>query len=1122
MAKYYSQTSPAWTGVQVGTIAMMPKDSTGNYYAPDGWLECNGRALDPNHYLGLYNIIQATYGGSVTGTFPSLSGTFKVPDLRDRRVVGTGRLRPDNSSPQLEQHDNGSTNTAGSTGGKNNVTLLDVASRVQLVSGSVQSTFNNTRLQQVSTQVTDGFLEVNSGFLANHTMPHWPSHSHGSQFNTTTTGAPITADRTQPGNGDTYIEGGPSAGTPYDGSQIQAVGGGSAPHSHWVSFKSTIGGTASYGSGWGDSIGRRGQNAGGNGYAANDWYQDFCVSGSGGSGSSSSSWVTTYGPAYVAGQNYVEYAANGQSFSVYYGGALIGVLQVVPGASWPLEVGGKRYYGGSLVVSGSPAYYEVQVKEEQTSGSGGGSADPANEGLIDISSGSCTIKPTATDMQWVFDMSPVDATQCTFQLDVDLDLDGTPDLKPEYQETAYMIFAGVSSDAYTPPPGGGAGDQTPDQVGPFNIGVTTASADGQVSFTLTGVSSTYSFDVEVLKTGGESVSAFPIDVGGSGSATKTGYVLDDTVSMTLEAPSSGGTAAQYEIIVKYNTSTVMTAQATITYEAAPTITMSALPTSVASGGSANVTFASSGATTIVSSNFGASTPTGQTVAVSPTATTTYTITLSNSYGSNTATTVVNVQAANAPTINMSANPTQITAGGSSAISYNCNDATTFISATSAPVDSTWDNATHSPSFASISVNPTATTIYYLTLENANGQSTQQVTLTVDPLPLPEVTLTSDVTSTQYGNDDPGDDTQALLTWSTVNTAGVTISGTSTPTDSSWNPTSASGTQSVAPTQDTTYTITATNASGSDSANVSITVITRPVVSVTVTRSYTPAVGSNSFTRVSTSTNVLEWLYLCCNEPITVGYSVTGTADTIWGGIYWGTFTDSGTNEVFDSVNTNLGSTMTGSPPVQQTSGTWSSVVPMPTENGNALGGLDAISSSKRKGIIKVEASNSAGMVAISGFRFVALQFRIARYSDYQETAYFTGSNFGINNSPQTTYNFSTVGFSADTYHDYFPALINAGTTWNCTSILVDVGSNSAELMARVINGKFLVEDLPYGTTQSVYFDDLTVHCNIADFSGPSTGWNTAATGTFEITMPGGLISTSDINTPLYEPGAGAP
>ena len=87
MAKYYSETSPAWAGVQVGTISMMPKDDAGNYYAPDGWMECNGRTINPNEYLALYQIIGTTYGGTTSGSFPSITGDFKIPDLRDRRVI---------------------------------------------------------------------------------------------------------------------------------------------------------------------------------------------------------------------------------------------------------------------------------------------------------------------------------------------------------------------------------------------------------------------------------------------------------------------------------------------------------------------------------------------------------------------------------------------------------------------------------------------------------------------------------------------------------------------------------------------------------------------------------------------------------------------------------------------------------------------------------------------------------------------------------------------------------------------------------------------------------------------------------------------------------------------------
>ena len=106
--------------------------------------------------------------------------------------------------------------------------------------------------------------------------------------------------------------------------------------------------------------------------------------------------------------------------------------------------------------------------------------------------GNALIKPTASMLQWNVQYSPVDATQITYGLDVDLGLDGTPDLQPEYQETSYMIFAGVSSSAYTAPPAPPAGDTVPDQVGPFNIGVTTASGDAVVTFVLNGVSSNYS------------------------------------------------------------------------------------------------------------------------------------------------------------------------------------------------------------------------------------------------------------------------------------------------------------------------------------------------------------------------------------------------------------------------------------------------------------------------------------------------------------------------------------------------------------------------------------------------------------------------------------------------------
>ena len=106
------------------------------------------------------------------------------------------------------------------------------------------------------------------------------------------------------------------------------------------------------------------------------------------------------------------------------------------------------------------------------------------------------------------------------------------------------------------------------------------------------------------------------------------------------------------------------------------------------------------------------------------------------------------------------------------------------------------------------------------------------------------------------------------------------------------------------------------------------------------------------------------------------------------------------------------------------------------------------------------------------------------------------------------------------YVDTSPASIPAGSTWNCTSIICHIGNTRGELFGKVINGKFLVEDITGANSDNDYVD-LTVHCNVADFTGASTNANTAATGNFAIALPAGAFATTDINT-LWEPGDGAP
>ena len=752
MSKYYSETNPAWTGVQVGTIAMMPKDSNGNYYAPDGWQECNGRSLNPNEFLALYQIIGNTYGGSAgdEASFPSITGSFNVPDLRDRRPVGTGRLRPeDASSPQLEDHDSGDTDTCGSYGGQNVLRLPDVAPRVQVV-GSPNISYNTSRTAQSSVSLSGGHIVVDSGALSNHTANSQPTHDHGNATSTTSQGGSTRIDRTNPGNGDTGFKINPRGGPSYTWPDQAGAG---AEHSHWISFKSGITGTVSYHRGWGDSIGNRGQNShissSSAAYGFNSWYNAYCVQ------------------------------ANNQ-----------------------------------------------------------------NEGNISINNGSCTIRPSHSQMSAYMQPQGADATQCSFEVGITLGLDSDPTIRPEFQETAYMIFLGVSSSAYTaPPPPADTGDNVPDAFGPLNITTSTASGTQSTSFTIAGCDAVYNFDILVTKTSGGNVSGSPINVGGSGTNSKGGYIVGDTVSMTLEGSAVGGEVVGYTIEIYNESVLVQTGYANVTYAAAPSITISASPDSISSGSSSTITYSAPGATAVDASNFGATVPTGESIVVTPTATTTYSLTLSNSYGSTTVTQDVAVTVPSAPTINLSVTPSTIDFGETANVTYSSYDATTFVSSNIPGASSS--------AYQSVNVSPTTTTTYTVTLSNANGSTTETAELTVNPLAVPTIDTSASSNLSINIDDDPGATLDIAVTGAT------SITYSSSPTDSGWDAqTSLTGTTyTTSPDATTVYTIAATNAAGTTTDTVTVTVTQLPTATLTAN----PAVmeiGSGAANPVSTTT--LTW------------------------------------------------------------------------------------------------------------------------------------------------------------------------------------------------------------------------------------------------------------------------
>jgi hypothetical protein len=109
--------------------------------------------------------------------------------------------------------------------------------------------------------------------------------------------------------------------------------------------------------------------------------------------------------------------------------------------------------------------------------------------------------------------------------------------------------------------------------------------------------------------------------------------------------------------------------------------------------------------------------------VSPTATTTYTLTATNAAGSATSTLTVSVNTAGKPTISsFTASPSTITAGSSSTLSWATTGATN--------IAITPGTFTSTSASGSTGVSPTATTTYTLTATNASGSATSTAKVTV--------------------------------------------------------------------------------------------------------------------------------------------------------------------------------------------------------------------------------------------------------------------------------------------------------------------------------------------------------------------------------------------------------
>jgi hypothetical protein len=214
----------------------------------------------------------------------------------------------------------------------------------------------------------------------------------------------------------------------------------------------------------------------------------------------------------------------------------------------------------------------------------------------------------------------------------------------------------------------------------------------------------------------------------------------------------------------------------------------ASPTNIIAGESTTLYYQSQNATSVSISPGVGTEPTGGTVVVTPTQSTTYTITASGASGSVAAncSVAVTVTAGTLPRIvQFSAAPMSITAGQSATLVWAVDNST------SVSISPTIGNVSAA---GTQTVSPTATTTYTLTATNATGNITAQATITVTGVAPTISSFTASPPTTASGG-------AVVLACTAANATAINIAGTSF--------TSSPATLTVHPTATTTYTCNAT-------------------------------------------------------------------------------------------------------------------------------------------------------------------------------------------------------------------------------------------------------------------------------------------------------------------------
>jgi hypothetical protein len=290
-------------------------------------------------------------------------------------------------------------------------------------------------------------------------------------------------------------------------------------------------------------------------------------------------------------------------------------------------------------------------------------------------------------------------------------------------------------------------------------------------------------------------------------------VITNPTSAIATFPALSGQTYVFRLTVKNTDGLSASAETTVSTSTPGLISIQvfqATPASIAPGATSTLQWVVQNATTVtISPGFtsGVNAQSG-TETVSPTATTTYTLTASGPAGTTpvTATAIVTVTTPTAPApqiVRFDASPLSIAPGQQSTLSWTTNNATSV---------SITPNIGTQPVNGSVSTGAlTTTTTFTLTATGASGATVSApITITVVPASIPQVVVfTASPQTISSGQ-------SSQLCWQVTGATTINISG-------GVGSVGANACATVSPTTTTTYTLTATNPTGNVSASATVNV-----------------------------------------------------------------------------------------------------------------------------------------------------------------------------------------------------------------------------------------------------------------------------------------------------------